>query len=300
MVEVFLNVILPVVLVAALAGALDRYRPIPVEPIASIVFFLFTPSLVFHSLSNTELPAELSIRIVAFAVVVFLAGYAASVAWSLARRHDPQLRAGLALSVTSVNAGNMGLPVTLLAFGDAGLEVAVVHFISVATLAASASVVVASMAGGSARDALIAPFRFPVVYAAAAGLAVSGFGIELPVTIAAPAESLAGAAVPVMLVVLGLQLGRGLGGRGDLIDTGAATVLRLAAGPAIALGATYVLGIDGTAQRVLIVLGGMPTAVFATILATEFRARPQFVTRSVVTSTLLSVLTLTVLITLVR
>lgn len=300
MVEVFLNVILPVVLVAALAAALDRYRPIPVEPIASIVFFLFTPSLVFHSLSNTDLPAELSIRIVAFAIVVFLAGYAASVAWSVARRHDPQLRAGLALSVTSLNAGNMGLPVTLLAFGDAGLEVAVVHFISVATLAASASVVVASMAGGSARDALIAPFRFPVVYAAAAGLAVSGYGIELPVTIAAPAESLAGAAVPVMLVVLGLQLGRGLGGRGDLIDTGAATVLRLAAGPAIALGATYVLGIDGMAQRVLIVLGGMPTAVFATILATEFQARPQFVTRSVVASTLLSVLTLTVLITIVR
>ena len=300
MVEVFLNVILPVVLVAALAAALDRYRPIPVEPIASIVFFLFTPSLVFHSLSNTDLPAELSIRIVAFAIVVFLAGYAASVAWSVARRHDPQLRAGLALSVTSVNAGNMGLPVTLLAFGDAGLQVAVVHFISVATLAASASVVVASMAGGSARDALIAPFRFPVLYAAGAGLAVSGFNVELPVTIAAPAESLAGAAVPVMLVVLGLQLGRGLGGRGDLIDTGAATVLRLAAGPAIALGATYVLGIDGMAQRVLIVLGGMPTAVFATILATEFAARPQFVTRSVVASTLLSVLTLTVLITIVR
>ena len=300
MVEVFLNVILPVVLVAALAAALDRYRPVPVEPIASVVFFLFTPSLVFHSLSNTELPAALSVRIVGVAVIAFLAGYALSLAWSAARRHDPSLRAGLALSVTSINAGNMGLPVTLLAFGDAGLEVAVVHFITVATLAASASVAVASMAGGSARDALIAPFRFPVLYAAAAGLAVSGFSVELPVTIAAPAESLAGAAVPVMLVVLGLQLGRGLGGRGDLVDTGAATVLRLAVGPAVALGATYLLGIDGMAQCVLIVLGGMPTAVFATILATEFSARPQFVTRSVVTSTLLSVLTLTVLITLVR
>lgn len=300
MVEVFLNVILPVVLVAALAGALDRYRPVPVEPIASLVFFLFTPALVFHSLSNTELPAALSVRIVGVAVIAFLAGYALSLVWSMARRHEPSLRAGLALSVTSINAGNMGLPVTLLAFGDAGLEVAVVHFITVATLAASASVAVASMAGGSARDALIAPLRFPVLYAAAAGLAVSGFSVELPVTIAAPAESLAGAAVPVMLVVLGLQLGRGLGGRGDLVDTGAATVLRLAVGPVVALGATYLLGIDGMTQRVLIVLGGMPTAVFATILATEFSARPQFVTRSVVTSTLLSVLTLTVLITLVR
>ena len=300
MLEVFLDVILPVVLVALAAAALDRFRPIPAQPIGTIVFFLFTPSLVFHSLSGTDLPADLSFRIVGVAVIVFAVGYALSSAWSLAARHDAPLRAGLALSVTSVNAGNMGLPVTLLAFGDAGLELAVVHFVTVATLAASASVMVASMAGGSALQALKAPFKYPVLYAAIAGLVVSRADVELPITIAAPIESLAGAAVPAMLVVLGLQLGRGLGERGDLVDTGAATVLRLVAGPVIALGATYLLGIDGLAQRVVIVLGGMPTAVFAIIIATEFGARPEFVTRSVVTSTLVSVLTLTVLVTIVQ
>ena len=205
MVEVFLDVILPVVLVAVAAAALDRYRPIPVEPTATIVFFLFTPSLVFHSLSGTELPAALSLRIVGVAIIAFLAGYALSVAWSLARRHDPGLRAGLALSVTSVNAGNMGLPVTLLAFGDAGLEVAVVHFISVATLAASASVFVASMAGGSARDALTAPFRYPVLYAAGAGLAVAPDRVPSP----SPHRSSARGAAGRELVVLGLRSGVG-------------------------------------------------------------------------------------------
>ena len=49
----------------------------------------------------------------------------------------------------------------------------------------------------------------------------------------------------------------------------------------------------------MIVLGGMPTAVIAIIVATEFDVRPQFVTRAVVTSTLASVATLTVLLTLV-
>ena len=44
----------------------------------------------------------------------------------------------------------------------------------------------------------------------------------------------------------------------------------------------------------------MPVAVITTILATEFHARPDFVTRVVITSTLASVLTLTVLIALVR
>lgn len=44
----------------------------------------------------------------------------------------------------------------------------------------------------------------------------------------------------------------------------------------------------------------MPTAVIATVLATEFNARPDFVTRNVVVSTLLSMLTVTALITLLR
>ena len=45
---------------------------------------------------------------------------------------------------------------------------------------------------------------------------------------------------------------------------------------------------------------GVPTAVIAIILATEFSAHPAFVTRSVVTSTILSMLTLTLLIAAVR
>jgi predicted permease len=44
----------------------------------------------------------------------------------------------------------------------------------------------------------------------------------------------------------------------------------------------------------------MPTAVIATIVAVEFDAEPGFVTRAVVTSTVLSMLTLTVLISLIR
>ena len=300
MLSVFFDVILPVVLVAALAAALDRFRRVPAEPIATVVFFLFTPSLVFHSLSRTDLPADLSFRIVAIALVVFAVGYAASSVWSTFARHEAPLRAAFALAVTSQNAGNMGLPVTLLAFGDAGLEMAVVHFVTVATLGATASVVVASMAGGSARGALRAPFGYPLLYAAAAGLAVNRWDVELPTTIEAPIESLAAAAVPAMLVVLGLQLSRALNVRGEVIDTTMANALRLLLGPVVALAATFALGLDALPQRVVIVLAGMPTAVFATILATEFRARPQFVTRAVVTSTLASVLTLTVLITLVR
>jgi hypothetical protein len=297
--SVFFEVIVPVMLIAALGGVLGRWRDVPAQPLSTVVFYLFTPALVFHSLSTTALPAGTSMRVVGVALIVFAVGYIAATVWSRVARHEADLRAAFALSVTSQNAGNMALPITLLAFGDAGLQIAVVHFVTIASLAATASVFVASMAGGSHLDALRAPFRYPALYAALAGLVVNGWDIDLPTSIEAPSETLAGAAIPTMLVVLGLKLQRGLGNE-SLIDTGAAVGLRLFIAPVVALLATFALGIDDLAQRVVIVLAGMPTAVFATILATEFAARPQFVTRAVVSSTLLSVATLTVLITLVR
>ena len=284
---------------ATLGAGLGRWRGVPPEPLSTVVFFLFTPALVFNSMANTELAAGLALRIVAAGLIVFIGGYIAASAWSTLVRHQPVQRAAFALAVTSQNTGNMGLAVTLLAFGAAGLEIAVLVFVLSATLAVTAGVVIASIPKGSARSALVAPFAYPALYAAVLGLAANNISAELPTVIEAPIETLAAAAVPVMLIVLGLQLGAGVGKLSGVSDELSANVLRLLLGPILAFGATLALDLDGLARDVVIVLGGMPTAVMAIILATEFEVRPQFVTRAVVTSTLASVLTLTVLITLV-
>jgi predicted permease len=75
---------------------------------------------------------------------------------------------------------------------------------------------------------------------------------------------------------------------------------RLVIAPAAAWVCAEALSIDGVTRDTLIVLAAMPTAVSAIILATTFSARPVFVTQVVVSSTLLSMLTLSVLITLLR
>ena len=299
MLSVFFEVVLPVMLVAALGAVVGRWRRVPAEPLSAVVFFLFTPALVYHSLANSELAAGLSLKIAAVAVIIYVVGFAAASAWSMLVRHEPPQRSAFALAVTSLNTGNMGIAVALLAFGELGVQVAVLTWVVNATLVTSAGIVIATLPSGSSKRALVAPFAYPALYAAALGFAVNGLDVDLPVTIEAPIATLAGAAVPAMLVVLGLQLGRGLGDLGELADVGAASVLRLLLGPLVALGAALALGLEGVTRDVVIVLGGMPTAVIAIIVATEFDVRPQFVTRSVVTSTLASVATLTVLLTLV-
>ena len=300
MLRVFLEVVLPVFLVALLGGAVGRWRNIPISAISALVFYLFTPALVFYSLATTNVSADVSGKIVAVMLFTFACMFAASSVWSFVRGHDAPMRAAVALGATTPNVGNMGLPVSQLAFGSAGLDVAVMSFVVGSVMANSVGIAVGSMAGGgSKREALRAPLRFPALYAAIAGVLVNVLNVDLPVTIESPAESLAGAAIPTMLVVLGLQL-RHAGGTEYLTDTAAVNLGRLVLSPGSAWLACILLGLEGISRSALIVAAAMPTAVVATIVATETKANPHFVTRVVVTTTIASMASLSVLISLVK
>lgn len=299
MLDVFLEVVLPVAVTAALGGVAAKWRKLPADIPAALVFYIFAPALVFHAMSTTTVSADDSLKIVAVLLASFAAMYLTAMIWSTLRGHDAPMRAGFAVGATTPNMGNMGLPVAQLAFGDLGLQIAVMNFVAGAVLVNTAGIAIAAMAGGSRRDALLAPLKYPALYAAALGIAVNVTGFDLPVALETPAESLGAAAIPTMLVVLGIQLGS-LSGHDSPVDLVAVNIARLLIAPAAAFLTVEALGIEGVTRDTLIVLAAMPTAVSAIVLATTFKARPAFVTQVVVTSTLASMVTLTLLIALVR
>ena len=114
-----------------------------------------------------------------------------------------------------------------------------------------------------------------------------------------PVNILGVAAIPVMITVLGFQLGSGIETQ-NLQMLIWAVISRLILAVPIYLLATVIMGVDGIAQGAVIVIGAMPSAVFTIILADEFDAKPRFVTSSVVVSTAASMVTLTVVITLIN
>jgi hypothetical protein len=298
--EVFLEVILPVLTVAAVGGWVADRVGIEVKPLSQLTFYVFSPALAFDTLADVELEGSVAARIALAGVMAWIAMVMVSMAVSVVLGHDRATRAAMALVAALVNGGNMGLPIAVLAFGDAGLEVAIIAFVSSVVLANTGGIVLASMSGGvHLRQAWIAPLLVPSVWAAALGLAVAFGDISVPDAIGSTTATLAGASIPVMLVVLGMHVRRPVQTevRRDLVI---AVALRLVGGPLLAWGATLVLGLDGVARDTLIVLGGMPTAVITTIYATQYGARPVFVTRAVIVSTLCSVATLTVLVALLR
>src|SRR5690606_26194320 len=109
-----------------------------------------------------------------------------------------------------VNQGNMGLPIAALAFGETGLRIAVVVFVTGVLLWSSAGIALASLARGahSPRRAMLAPLRYPSIYAAVAGALVNATGVDLPTALSESTRTLGDASVPTMLVVLGMQFRR--------------------------------------------------------------------------------------------
>ncbi|MBI4497005.1 MAG: AEC family transporter [Chloroflexi bacterium] len=297
-VQVFVEIVLPIFAMVGVGYALARTRGIPPGPISTITLYLFAPALTFSALTRTTLAVADALGIVLFSVLFTAVMYVLSVAIARSIRMDRPTESAFLLTTLFMNAGNFGLSLTLLAFGEEGLQRAVVFFVCQATMGNSLGVFLASRSNAGVLDSLKATARMPLVYAAFAAVAVTLLGLPVPSLIAKPAEILGNAAIPSMLVVLGAQLAANPKIGEDLHLVAGVSGVRLLLAAVVALGLTWVMGIGGLTQQVLILQASMPTAVFTIIIATEFGANPRFVTSVVVVSTLVSLLTVTLLLSL--
>jgi predicted permease len=219
-------------------------------------------------------------------------------------RFDAPATRGLLLVVMFVNGGNYGLGVVERAFGEAALSRAIVYFTTSTLLVYTVGVAIAAGGDGRGlRGVARNVFGVPPVYAALAALLLRGIGVDPARSalepLAAGIDVLAGASIPCMLIILGIQLSR-TSVASDLRTALIASAARLVLGALVALGAASVLGLSGAAQQAAIVEASMPSAVITIILATEYHAAPALVTSTVLLSTLLSPLTLIPILSLLK
>jgi malate permease and related proteins len=295
--DVLVDVILPVMIVAVVGGVVGRRLGVQLKTLSDLVFYVFSPALVFTGLSTVKLQGSAVGRIAVVSVGVFVLNAAIALTRSRIRSAPPDERATVAVASAVPNLGNMGLPMSKLAFGQPGLEIGTVLFTFGVVLNASAAIALGRFAQGqhTRRAVLLAPLRYPTIYAAVAGVTVNLLNVDLPTVVTESTGTLAAASIPCMLVVLGLSFH--VPRLDDLHDPIFVSVNRLVLGPVLAWGIALAVGLHGTARHVTIMMAGMPVAVNTTILAAQLRADVPLSVRIVVVSTLLSVIALTGLIT---
>jgi predicted permease len=289
-----LDVVLPVFLVIGAGAAIGARFGLEAAPVNRVALYAAVPALVFRTLAGLELSGGAVGRLLA-GYGVFLAA-AAALAWIVGRAWPRPRRRALVGTSVLANAANLNLPVALFAFGAAGLERALVLYVATALLTFTVGPSLVGRPVGAAR-ALRTVLTFPVLWATLAGLALNAAGTAPPVVLARAVGLLADAAVPLVLLSLGLHLARARRLRPSRAAW-TAVGLKLLAGPALAAAAGAAVGLAGLDLAVLVVLGAMPTAVNAAMLAIEFDGDAALVGEAVVAGTALALATLPMALTL--
>lgn len=288
------DIILPVLLMVAVGFALEKWQRITSRQIAKVTLYVLSPCLVFSSLVKSTVSASEMGQIALFAASsMALLGV---VAWVIARlgKYDRSAESAHLLSSLFMNSGNYGLPVILLAFGDEGLARGVIFVVAQSILLNTVAVFIAARSKMGPGEAVLSALKMPQVYAATLGLLMHFLEIPVPNQIYTSTKMLGDAAIPTMVLVLGIQLASTVR-IAELRRVAAASFTRLAVGPLLGIAVAAVLGLDGLTAKVTILEAAMPTAVAALVLSIEFDAKPEFVSSTVLVSTIASIGTLSVL-----
>jgi predicted permease len=288
----FFNNLFPILLVALIGFSLAKVLKINPRPLSQVIFYIFSPVLVFKLITQSQLSNQDILRTLIFTVVLMLC--IGVLTWFLGGilHLDRRTLAAVLITAMFMNAGNYGLPLTSFAFGETALAFASVFFVVNAMFTNTVGIVIASSGTMSVWAAIKGLIKFPAIYALALGILFLQFSWKLPAGVDRTVTLLSNAAIPCMLVLLGMQLVniRLDGQVRPLILTSS---MRLLIAPLIAFGLTRLFGMTGASYQAVISEAAMPVAVTTTILATEFDAEPTYVTTAVLVTTLLSPLTLT-------
>ena len=263
--------------------------PYDTEFVPTLVMHVGAPFLIFSTLTKLTVdPAAFGIF--AGYSVLALAGMAL-VGAILLRLLRYRVQENI-LPVTYPNAGNMGLPVSLYAFGEAGLALGIAYF-SVAAV----SQFVLSPLVYLGRFSVVALLRMPTIWAIAIALVFMTTDTGLPPWAANSVELLGAITIPLMLFALGVSLTR-IRVR-NFREAIILTVLRLGLGIGVGFGLSWVFDLEGAARGVLILISSMPAAVFSYLFAATADRSPEAIAGLVFTSTIVSFVTLPLLLALI-
>ena len=293
--SIFADDIVPIFAIAGVGFLLARHFHASVETVSKVSFNALSPCLVFYQLVTSNITGYEFGRMALFCILLTAAMGVAAGLLAIPLRLDRPTLSSFLLVVMFSNSGNYALPVVLFAFGREALGYASVYFVTSAILVYTVGVFVAASGAPGVRRAFLAVFRVPALYAVVAAAVIMATRVGLPLAVMRPIGMLSDAAIPIMLIVMGMQLERAVMPKQPIAVAGA-VALSLAVSPIVGLGLSILLGLSGPARQAAIVLSAMPAAVVTTVIALEFDLDPNFATSAVFASTMLSPFSLVLII----
>ncbi|ERT59982.1 MULTISPECIES: AEC family transporter [Megasphaera] len=305
---------LPLFLLVLIGFLVDRKYHIAVKSISKLLFYLIIPCFVFTNIYKTDFPTT-SPRIIGCVFLLLLLSLFIADGVSKWRHYDEGMLQSCRNAFMFNNTGNLGVALIVLVFshepfvvnGDTpylseALVIWIIIFVIQSVGLNTLGLYQAGRGRLSARDALRATLRLPMLYVFAAAVFCRLFNIPADRFSFWPIMQMAGGAItPVAMFAVGVQISQTKIKWLDP-DVWIVSLLKFFLVPLVGLGiifgANWLLPGTFTAVGALVFLiyCAVPTAVNTAMYAMEFDNYPDYATQVVMNTTAMSAFSLTLVI----
>ena len=262
------SIVFPIFAVVAIGWGYARYRRsrggIDMAFANELNMDVFVPALVISAMVSKSFDLA-SYQWLALGAVLVMLG-SGVLAWGLAILLREEAKTFVP-PVMFVNAGNMGLPLMVLAFGEDALPAAVVLFFVENTLHYTFGTWLLDH-----RARLWTLWRNPVIAASLVGIGLSVAKVELWHPLYLAIKLLGEIAVPLLLFSLGVRMA--VSSLSDLRVGVIGAIATPLIGMALAALAVPLLGLSGRDADMLLIFGALPPAVLNYVFAERYRQEP--------------------------
>ena len=266
-VERIFQTIFPLLAIVLVGFIYARKRPTDMSVANKVNIDIFTPALIFSVMSaeNFDLPNYYPLAMAAV-LVILLSGI---LIWPLCRFVGVKPKTFLPPMMFS-NSGNLGIPLIVLAFGEAALPAAVVLFLVENLLHFTLGLYILDN-----KTKLLQLLKMPMIIATIAGVAWSYTDWILPTPLRTFVDMLGQIAIPLMLFALGVRMTNIDFTHWKIGVWGA--VLAPVTGLAIALSLQPFFQLEAQHFAYLLLFAALPPAVLNYMVSERYNQEPHLV-----------------------
>lgn len=303
-----LHIVVPVFVVIGLGYALKRTGLIDSAFLFQtnrLVYYICLPLLLFHKIGTADFSSNFNGPLLWGSALAIALAFLLSYGYALLRRYPPAIAGAFSQGAFRGNLAYVGLAIVFNAYGNEGLTragilmgflVPVLNFFAVIAL-------LLPHKGTDSRSGIRLIARQilanPLILASFAGILWSFLSLPVPSILERSLQITTGMTLPLALLAIGGAFSMDKL-KGDLVQAGLATSIKIVLMPAIAALLLALLGVDGRDLSIGVLMAGTPTATATYIMAHQMKADAELAGSIVMLSTLLSSLTYTLALLILR
>lgn len=281
--EQIVGIVVPTFFIIALGAIFGRVSKGSPAVLIDVALFVATPCLVLDSLMAQPIVLSEAVWLWLSCLLTVAGPYAIA---RLVLLRSKTKHSGFYLPIMFGNLINIPVPILYLAFGTEGVANAVLFYVPQGLLIYSVAIYIAAGQEGL-RYGVRAMLKTPLLYAAVLGIVLNLAGVQLPKLVADSLGFMGRAAVPLMLLVLGMTMGKVRFSHLPLSFL--AVVIRMGGGFLFGLLAVWLFDLTGVARAVVLFESAMPAAIFNAAVCTKYKNEPELVASVVLLTTLFSI-----------